>query len=208
MSEPTGATSFKGRIARLWAFLWRPSARFSLATLVIAGGIAGIVFWGGFNWALEATNTEAFCISCHEMRDNVYQELKETIHWSNRSGVRAICSDCHVPHQWVYKMKRKIEASNEVLHKILGTIDTREKFEAHRLELAKHVWATMKSTDSRECRNCHSAESMNPAKQSAAAKVMQDGLKAGLTCIDCHMGIAHHLPKEPDEPAETEPAKN
>jgi cytochrome c-type protein NapC len=164
-----------------------------------------MLFWGGFNWALEATNTEAFCISCHEMRDNVYPELKETIHWSNRSGVRATCPDCHVPHQWIYKIRRKIQASNELFHKILGTIDTREKFEAHRLELAKNVWAAMKATDSRECRNCHSVVSMNPAKQSAASKVMQDGLKAGLTCIDCHMGIAHHLPKEPDEP---EPAKN
>jgi cytochrome c-type protein NapC len=203
-----GEATFKARISRLWHFLWRPSARFSLATLLIAGVIVGILFWGGFNWALEATNTEAFCVSCHEMRNTVYQELQETIHWSNRSGVRATCPDCHVPHQWIYKIRRKIQASNELLHKILGTIDTPEKFEAHRLELAQHVWATMKATDSRECRNCHSEASMNPAKQSAASKTMQDGLKAGLTCIDCHMGIAHHLPKEPDEPAEPEPAKN
>ena len=128
------------------------------SSLVIAGVVVGIVFWGGFNWALELTNTESFCISCHEMRDNVYQELKGTIHWANRSGVRATCPDCHVPHPWIYKIRRKIQASNEVLHKILGTIDTREKFEAHRLELAQHVWDTMKSTDSRECRNCHAVE--------------------------------------------------
>ena len=110
------------------------------SSLVIAGVVVGIVFWGGFNWALELTNTESFCISCHEMRDNVYQELKGTIHWANRSRVRATCPDCHVPHPWIYKIRRKIQASNEVLHKILGTIDTREKFEAHRLELAQHVW--------------------------------------------------------------------
>jgi cytochrome c-type protein NapC len=187
-----------GRFKRLWSFLKRPS---SLAWTVIAAGgfVVGIAFWGGFNWALELTNTESFCITCHEMRDNVYQELQHTIHWSNRSGVRATCPDCHVPHQWIYKIKRKIEASNEVLHKILGTIDTREKFEAHRLELAEHVWATMKSTNSRECRNCHSTASMNPQKQSEAAKVMMEGLKNGMTCIDCHKGIAHHLPKDPDD---------
>jgi cytochrome c-type protein NapC len=199
MNEPTKPIAEKGRMARLWAFLWRPSARFSLATLIIVGGIGGIVFWGGFNWAMEMTNTEAFCVSCHEMRNTVYKELQETIHWSNRSGVRAICSDCHVPKQWIYKIKRKIEASNEVFHKIVGTIDTPQKFEAKRIELAKNVWAAMKATDSRECRNCHSAESMNPAKQTPASKMMQDGLKAGLTCIDCHTGIAHHLPEEPEE---------
>jgi cytochrome c-type protein NapC len=193
-----------GWFKRIWSFLGRPS---SLAWTVIAAGgfVVGIMFWGGFNWALEMTNTEAFCTGCHEMRDNVYQELQHTIHWSNRSGVRATCPDCHVPHQWIYKIKRKIEASNEVLHKILGTIDTREKFEAHRLELAEHVWATMKSTDSRECRNCHAVQSMDPHKQKPeAASAMQAGFKAGMTCIDCHKGIAHQLPKDPDDTDEPE----
>ncbi len=163
-----------GWFKQIWLFLKRPS---SLAWTVIAAGgfVVGVMFWGGFNWALELTNTKSFCISCHEMRDNVYQELQHTIHWSNRSGVRATCPDCHVPHQWIYKIKRKIEASNEVLHKILGTIDTREKFEAHRLELAEKVWATMKSTDSRECRNCHAVQSMDPHRQKPeASQTMQE----------------------------------
>jgi cytochrome c-type protein NapC len=206
MSEPTAAKP-KGRLVHLWHFLWSPSARFSLATLLIVGFIGGIAFWGGFNWTLELTNTESFCISCHEMRDNVYQELKETIHWSNRSGVRATCPDCHVPHEWIHKIVRKIQASNELFHKAMGTIGTKEKFEAHRMELAQHVWASMKATDSRECRNCHSAASMNPAKQKPESAAMIEGLKAGLTCIDCHMGIAHHLPKEPEETPE-QPAAN
>ena len=56
--------------------------------LVLAFGFAaGIVFWGGFNTVLEATNTEAFCIGCHSMKDNVYQEYKTSIHYSNRSDV-------------------------------------------------------------------------------------------------------------------------
>jgi cytochrome c-type protein NapC len=197
MAETDGAGT-KTRWQRVWAFFKRPSSM-SWSALVVAGFAVGILFWGGFNWALELTNTEAFCISCHEMRDNVYQELQGTIHWANRSGVRATCPDCHVPHPWIYKIKRKIEASNEVFHKILGTIDTREKFEAHRLELAEHVWATMKSTDSRECRNCHAIQSMDPHKQSAAAQIMPEAMKNGLTCIDCHKGIAHHLPKQPDD---------
>jgi nitrate/TMAO reductase-like tetraheme cytochrome c subunit len=37
---------------------------------------------------------------------------------------------------------------------------------------------------------------MDIHKQSdTAQQVMGPGLQAGLTCIDCHMGIAHHLPK-------------
>jgi len=154
--------------------------------------IVGVIFWGGFNTAMEATNTMEFCISCHEMEENVYQEYKKTIHYTNRSGVRATCSDCHVPDPWIHKVVRKVQASNEVFHKVLGTIDTPEKFDAKRLELARHVWDAMKATDSRECRNCHDFGSMNPEDQKKRSRKQHiNGIEAGNTCIDCHKGIAH-----------------
>ena len=158
--------------------------------------VAGIVFWGGFNTAMELTNNEPFCISCHEMRDNVYVEYRDTVHASNRSGVRATCPDCHVPKEWSYKIVRKIQASNELLHKALGSIDTPEKFNAKRLQLAQNEWARMKRTDSRECRNCHSFESMNSeAQKQRARKQHEMAIEDNLTCIDCHKGIAHHKPE-------------
>lgn len=163
-----------------------------LSHVAIAAFFGGIIFWGGLNTAMEATNTLNFCISCHEMESTVFQEYKKTIHYTNRSGVRAVCSDCHVPHSWFYKAKRKIEASAEVYHKIVGTVDTPEKFDAKRLELAKHVWEVMKSTDSRECRNCHAFEAMNPDMQKPRATGQHtSAMKDGGTCIDCHKGIAH-----------------
>ena len=152
----------------------------------------GVLFWGGFNTAMEATNTMEFCISCHEMEENVYQEYKGTIHDANRSGVRAGCPDCHVPRPWFYKIKRKIQASNELLHKALGTIDTPEKFEKHRLQMAKNEWIRMKKSDSRECRNCHEISTMDPeAQKPRARKQHYNAMKTGQTCIDCHKGIAH-----------------
>ena len=157
--------------------------------------IGGIVAWGGFNTAMELTNREEFCISCHEMQENVYQEYRNTIHASNRSGVRATCPDCHVPKEWSYKIIRKIQASNELLHKVLGSIDTPEKFNAKRLQLAMNEWARMKRTDSRECRNCHDFDSFDYSKQNRrSARMHQTGLNEGQTCIDCHKGIAHQLP--------------
>ncbi len=180
----------------VWAKLKRPSAKYSLLTLLGFGFIAGIIFWGGFNTAMEATNTLDFCISCHEMRDTVYQEYKQTIHYSNRTGVRAICSDCHVPKDWTHKMARKIQASQEVWGKLIGTIDTPEKFEAKRLELAQHEWARMKKAESRECRNCHSFDGMDTERQKTrAAKMHKIALDEQKTCIDCHKGIAHKKPK-------------
>src|SRR5215831_5637048 len=180
----------------IWGVLRRPSVIFSLGFLVLAGFVAGIMFWGAFNTALELTNTETFCTGCHEMHDNVFQELERTIHFSNRSGVRASCPDCHVPHDWTDKIARKMQASKEVWGKIFGTISTRQKFLDNRLELAKHEWARLKANDSLECRNCHSALAMDFTKQTRrAADIHSRYLITGeKTCIDCHKGIAHELP--------------
>ncbi|MFI0459187.1 MAG: NapC/NirT family cytochrome c, partial [Candidatus Thiodiazotropha endolucinida] len=154
--------------------------------------IIGVVLWGGFNTVMEATNTMEFCISCHEMEENVYAEFKGTAHDGNRSGVGASCPDCHVPRPWVHKIVRKIKASNEIWHKIMGTVDTPEKFEAHRLTMARRVWQAMKETDSRECRNCHDWDTMNPEKQKPRARKQHVfAMDNGNTCIDCHKGIAH-----------------
>ena len=182
-------------IKKIWEALKKPSAKYSLGGLLVVGFIAGIIFWGGFHTAMEASNTETFCISCHEMEENVYIEYQDTIHYSNRTGVRATCPDCHVPKDWVHKVARKIKASNELYHKAMGSVDTPEKFEAKRLKLARNVWRVMKETDSRECRNCHDYESMDYVKQGRRA-VQQHikGFDDGETCIDCHKGIAHSLP--------------
>jgi cytochrome c-type protein NapC len=186
----------KGLICRCWTVLKQPSAKYSLLTLLVVGFFSGIVFWGGFNTAMEATNTLEFCVSCHEMRDTVYQEYKKTIHFQNRTGVRAICSDCHVPKDWVHKIARKIQATGEVYGKIMGTIDTPEKFEAKRLTLAENEWKRMKGSDSRECRNCHTFEGMNTEVQKQRARKQHELAQRDKgTCIDCHKGIAHQKPK-------------
>jgi cytochrome c-type protein NapC len=197
------ANNQPGMLKRWWGILRKPSAKFSLIGIASVSFIAGIIFWGGFNTGMEATNRLEFCIGCHEMRDNVYQEYKKTIHYSNRTGVRAICSDCHVPKEWGPKMIRKIQASQEIWGKLTGYVDTKEKFESHRMELATHEWARMKANGSRECRNCHSFKAMSaeyekPSNYARHMKAEADGK----TCIDCHKGIAHHLPKEYVDPDE------
>ena len=185
------------RIKSLWRILNRPPVHISLGLLIIAGFFAGIVFWGGFNTVLEATNTEEFCIACHEMENNVYQELQQTVHWENRTGVRATCPDCHVPHNWTDKIARKMKASKEVWGTIFGTINTREKFEAKRLELAQHEWARFSANNSLECRNCHDYESMDWDKMGdEARRFMKPAAERNQSCLDCHKGIAHQLPKQ------------
>ncbi|MDY7116260.1 pentaheme c-type cytochrome TorC [Halomonas sp. SSL-5] len=184
-------------LATLWNTLKKPPVHIGLGVIIIVSFFAGIVFWGGFNTAMEYTNTEEFCVSCHEMEDNVYQELQSTVHWSNRTGVRAICSDCHVPHGWTAKIARKMQASKEVWGAIFGTIDTPEKFEEKRLELAQHEWARFKANGSLECRSCHDYNSMDWDQMSdEARRFMEPAAERDQSCIDCHKGIAHKLPEQ------------
>ena len=184
-------------VARCWKCLFRPSVHFSLGFLTLGGFIAGVIFWGGFNTALEVSNTEKFCISCHEMRENVFAELQATIHYTNRSGVRATCPDCHVPHNWTDKIARKTQATKELWGKIFGTISTREKFLEKRLHLAQNEWKRFKENDSLECRNCHDFDYMDLTLQGARAADHHERFLATKeqTCIDCHKGIAHQLPE-------------
>jgi len=163
-----------------------------VAVLLVIGGAAGLAW----------TETEAFCTGCHEMRDNVYAEYKGTIHDTNRSGVRAICSDCHVPREPGPLILRKMAATFELWGHLTGAIDTKEKFEAQRSTLAHRVWKRMLQTDSHECRNCHSSDKMDKDKQSEKAQARHAKAKAeGSTCIECHFGIAH---KEPEGPGPQE----
>ncbi|WP_319529861.1 NapC/NirT family cytochrome c [uncultured Cohaesibacter sp.] len=180
---------------KLWRALWSKQAAIPIAILLVGAFGTGIIFWGGFHWAMESTNNIEFCVSCHEMESTVYPEYQKSVHYSNASGVRAICSDCHVPKDWYGKTRRKIVASKELYHHMMGTIDTMEKFEDHRLELAQKVWAEMEANDSRECRNCHSWDAMDFEKQHPdASKQMMKGRDDGETCISCHKGIAHKMP--------------
>lgn len=170
----------------------------------------GFAAYGGMNTFFHYTNTNEFCTSCHTMKINL-EEYKQTVHYQNSMGVRASCSDCHVPKEFFPKVKAKIIAAKDVYHEIIGTIDTREKYEAHRWAMASAVWKKMKESDSRECRTCHSWDAMLLEEQGKSASKRHTRAKEkGETCIDCHKGIAHEEPDEPedlDEESSTKEAK-
>jgi cytochrome c-type protein NapC len=188
---------------RFWSYLTTQCQTCSRVRLGLGVALVGVLVAGSLMAAgaagLAWTNTEKFCIGCHEMKSTVYAEFQDTIHDKNRSGVRAICSDCHVPREPVAMLQRKVAATFELWgHFVTGIIDTKEKFETHRYDMAKRVWTRMKQTDSLECRNCHKRESMSTDLQSEKAQARHAKAKAeGLTCIDCHFGIAHNEPEGP-----------
>lgn len=184
-----------GTIRKWVGLLLQPSKRWSILTLLVVGILVGAVGVVGFNFSLQATNTEAFCTSCHEMYAQPYQTVQQTTHYNNASGVRPTCSDCHVPHEFIPKMIRKVEAAREVWGSITGIIDTPEKYMAHLDEMKMREITRMRGNDSAGCRSCHDVKRMDFAAQSEKARFYHGAMaEQGKTCIDCHQGIAHQYP--------------
>jgi cytochrome c-type protein NapC len=182
-------------MGKLWNWLMTPSARYSLGVLVVSGMVLGAVGLMAFDFSMAATSTDEFCVSCHELEVNIGIEYETMSHAKNAKGFRATCADCHIPKPFVPKMMRKMRAVAEIYHHVLGTIDTPEKFEAHRMRMGTRVWADMNENDSRECRTCHGSERWDVELQSEKAREYHTGaLVKGKTCIDCHKGVAHRLP--------------
>jgi nitrate/TMAO reductase-like tetraheme cytochrome c subunit len=188
--EPMGGGFF--------AWLWRRPRRWFLLGIP-AGGLAafivGVIFAGGVVGGLKLTETNAFCTSCHEMQP-AFQELTQSVHYSNKFGIRAGCGNCHVPPGFLPGLWRHVRAVTELYGHFSGELDTPAKYEAHRLELAQKFWAELKANDSAQCRSCHTPSAMALAKQPPMAAESHSSMaKSGMTCIDCHKGVAHTAPQ-------------
>ena len=179
------------------AWLWRRPQRWFLLGIPAGGFVAfvlGIGFTGSFIGGLKYAETDAFCTSCHEM-STPFQEYTQSAHYSNVFGIQASCGNCHVPPSFLPGLVRHIQAYSEVWGHMRGELNTPAKYESHRLALAQKIWAELKANDSAECRSCHTPAAMAFAKQPAAAASAHESLaKNGMTCIDCHRGVAHTLP--------------
>lgn len=185
--------------------LRRWASRKRLLTVLLTGMLCGVAVMALSTTTMIHTSSEQFCAaSCHEMATNSAMEYRGTVHDRNRTGVRATCPDCHVPHAPIPLYVRKMGAVNDLWgHLVTRSIDTREKFEARRQLLAERVWVYMKGNDSRECRHCHDVAKMDADKQSDRARVRHEkARREKLTCVDCHFAIAHHEPKGGPGPQE------
>jgi nitrate/TMAO reductase-like tetraheme cytochrome c subunit len=73
------------------------------------------------------------------------QEYQQSVHSTNRTGVRAGCHDCHIPHHYPALLWYKAKAGiKDAIGEMRGVISTEEKFNKERLRMAKEVWAEYK----------------------------------------------------------------
>jgi cytochrome c-type protein NapC len=185
---------------RWWQALRQAYPKRSALTIAIAVLAVCVIVGGGAVMAsvvsVHMTSTESFCSSCHA--NDAAAEFKDTIHDTNRTGVRATCADCHLPKELVPMMVRKVKAAKEVWGHFTGKIDSKEKYEKHRHEMAVNEWTRMKANNSQECRNCHVPAKMDSEKQSETARARHAKAAAErINCVDCHFGIAHTEPEGP-----------
>ncbi len=167
---------------------------------ILVGVLGAVIVFGTGAVVVNGTNSLEFCISCHSMEQTAYQEYKQSLHYKNEYGVRVECPDCHVPEVYPAKLFAKILAAKDVWHEMIGTIDSKEKFEAHRLTMAKRVWARMEETGSRECKTCHAFDAMNFEDMGRRARRKHPvAMKEGKHCIQCHKGVVHELPRDYEE---------
>jgi cytochrome c-type protein NapC len=191
-------------LGRFFRWLFTPSARWSLFTLLLVGFVVGAVGVIGTQAAVYVTGTDEFCgNACHSHAVSVFPEHKLSVHYNNRTGVRAACVDCHLPHSYPDKLWAKTKAGiKDGLAEMRGTISTQEKFERERWRMANIVWDDMKADNSANCRHCHDPAAWDNKKQSEDAVKQHKKFTAGkATCIECHTGVAHKEPEEPKAPA-------
>ena len=194
-ADPHGRGGPPGK--SIWRRLWTPRSKFVLALLFV-----GMLIGAGAAIATQVmvavTGTDQFCGgACHSMQW-VAKEHRQSVHFANRTGVRAGCHDCHIPHAYPEVLWYKTKAGiRDVIQEARGVISTEEKFKKERLRLATSVWSEYKRNDSRACQHCHVFDSEVLARQKEFVRPMhQQVLSKTATCIDCHKGIAHEAPKE------------
>jgi nitrate/TMAO reductase-like tetraheme cytochrome c subunit len=196
-------TNPPGRVRRLVRALFSPSARWSVFALLLVGLVVGAGAVIGTQVAVAVSGTDEFCgTTCHSHEKFVYPEHKLSFHYTNRTGVRPTCVDCHVPHTYPAELIFKAQAgAMDAYAELRGTISTQAKFDKERWRLANIVWEQMRANNSANCRTCHNPTAMDPKKQSEDAVSQHKKFAAGkATCIDCHTGVAHKDPEPPKEP--------
>jgi cytochrome c-type protein NapC len=171
------------------------AARHSVLTLVAAGIALGALITLGIDYSLYVTGTDEFCGTCHA--NNATREWRESAHRSNPAGFVAGCTDCHLPREFIPKLIRKTKgATVEIWGQITGLIDTPEKYEAHRREMAEVEWTRLRANGAQECRNCHQPNLMTDKDKAYISGMHKDALASGQICIDCHKGVAHRAPNQ------------
>lgn len=180
------------RARRLWSAL-HDFFHHPLRGLLAIGGVVvvlGLSFVAAEELNIRANSTE-FCISCHSMNAYVFEEFKQSKHYTNASGVRPECGQCHVSKRFWPAVVDHMMGTHDLIAEFSHDWTKAENFEAKRTKMAEKARLKFIAEDSHTCRECHKFEAIAPTRK-RGERAHEDAAKKGNTnCIACHYNLVH-----------------
>lgn len=159
-----------------------------IAILLAALGIAVPVIWGVTQIGIKQTSDYTFCGGCHSMQPMVTSYLQDTHGGENPAGIRATCSDCHLPHDdpFTYLKQKSINGAWDVWMEFVVGADTVD-WHAKRERREEFTYES-------GCLSCHNA--LTKSSVSTPATVVAHGPLVNGTetkhCVSCHEHVGHY----------------
>ena len=157
----------------------------------LCGMLFGIVLVLAAFYTVGATSTNESCAACH-VHPEAETSWKQSVHFSNKSGVQTNCVECHLPpagtthHYWA---KAKMGLHDVWMH---WTHDKEElDFESKRtVEYAPNI------VFNSSCKKCHTnlfPQEITDDGVAAHLYYEENEEKLNLQCVSCHLDAGHFI---------------
>lgn len=158
-------------------------------TIAIAGfaGACGLAGWAVIDAGIHATSGVEFCSSCHTMEPMAAAYALDVHGGANANGVRAECSDCHLPHDGPirYLVAKTRLGVHDVWVEFTGDTEAID-WQALRTHRERYVHDS-------GCLTCHS-DLQRATRSNSRAFVAHKPYFLGQTarsCVSCHEHVGH-----------------
>ncbi|WP_169777174.1 cytochrome c3 family protein [Campylobacter mucosalis] len=158
--------------------------------IFIIGGIIGFFMVLPVRYALEETSGEKFCVVCHEMDPMVISYTKDVHSGIGKTGVRAKCVDCHLPHDNLAKYVYQ-KAKNGVIEGYIHFFG-----EPENIDWVKNRKNNTHYVFDNGCTSCHANVLDNKELSEQAQKMHAHyakllGTDKEIKCVSCHNSVGH-----------------
>ena len=146
----------------------------------------------GFNYTMEKTSTNDYCISCHVHTD-ADVSWKQSVHHNNGSGTVTDCAACHLPPKGTLahtttKMRLGIS------HMWAYLVKDREKINWAKMGELAHAKGIVFNSSCEECHQNLFPDGIADEGITAHLYYEDNKEKLDLQCISCHLDAGHYDP--------------
>lgn len=162
-----------------------------LALIIFISGVVGFFVVLPVHYALEKTSGDKFCVVCHEMDPMVLSYQNDVHAGKGKTGVKAKCVDCHLPHDNLVKYVYQ-KAKNGLVEGYVHFFGEPDKIDWHANRKNKERYVFDNG-----CTSCHENILDNKLLSAQAQKMHAHyanlkGTPKELKCVSCHVGVGHN----------------